>query len=89
MMAMDKGQSPFYPGQPVPVELFVGASGTARPEIIKRRPGQVERGKRLSIFVQASTDRQELDRSLRTVPGGREARLAADLRQPQPGPDPG
>ena len=48
---MGKGQSPFYPGHPVPVELFVGR----QPEIdriITRGVGQVERGKPISIFVQ-------------------------------------
>jgi len=41
---MDKGQSPFYPGQPVPVELFVGRQDQLD-RIIKRGVGQVERGK--------------------------------------------
>ena len=48
---MDKGQSPFYPGQPVPVELFVGRQDQLD-RIIKRGVGQVERGKPISIFVQ-------------------------------------
>lgn len=48
---MDKGQSPFYPGQPVPVELFVGRQEQLD-RIIKRGVGQVERGKPISIFVQ-------------------------------------
>jgi hypothetical protein len=48
---MDKGQSPFYPGQPVPVELFVGRQGQLD-RIIKRGVGQVERGKPISIYVQ-------------------------------------
>jgi DNA-binding MarR family transcriptional regulator len=48
---MDKGQSPFYPGQPVPVQLFVGRQDQLD-RIIKRGVGQVERGKPISIFVQ-------------------------------------
>lgn len=48
---MDKGQSPFYPGQPVPVELFVGRQDQLD-RIIQRGVGQVERGKPISIFVQ-------------------------------------
>ena len=48
---MDKGQSPFYPGQPVPVELFVGRQDQLE-RIIQRGVGQVERGKPISIFVQ-------------------------------------
>jgi hypothetical protein len=39
---MDKGQSPFYPGQPVPVELFVGRHAQLD-RIIHRGVGQVER----------------------------------------------
>jgi hypothetical protein len=48
---MEKGQSPFYPGQPVPVELFVGRQQEID-RIITRGVGQVERGKPISIFVQ-------------------------------------
>lgn len=48
---MDKGQSPFYPGQPVPLELFVGRQDQLD-RIIRRGVGQVERGKPVSIFVQ-------------------------------------
>jgi hypothetical protein len=48
---MEKGQSPFYPGQPVPVELFVGRQPQLD-RIITRGIGQVERGKPVSIFVQ-------------------------------------
>src|ERR1041384_4069565 len=48
---MEKGQSPFYPGQPVPVELFVGRHDQLD-RIIKRGVGQVERGKPISMFVQ-------------------------------------
>jgi hypothetical protein len=48
---MDKGQSPFYPTQPVPVELFVGRQDQLD-RIIQRGVGQVERGKPIAIFVQ-------------------------------------
>lgn len=45
-----KGQSPFYPGQPVPVELFVGR----REEIerISRAASQVATGKPQAVFIQ-------------------------------------
>jgi len=44
-----KGQSPFYPGQPVPVDLFVGrAAEVAR---IKRATDQVAGGKPQAVFV--------------------------------------
>lgn len=48
---MEKGQSPFYPSQPVPVELFVGRQDQLD-RITKRGIGQVERGKPISIYVQ-------------------------------------
>jgi len=48
---MEKGQSPFYPSQPVPVELFVGRQDQLD-RIIRRGVGQVEHGKPISIFVQ-------------------------------------
>jgi hypothetical protein len=49
MSAVTKGRSPFYPGQPVPVELFVGR----QEEIsrITRAAGQVELGKPQAIFL--------------------------------------
>ncbi|RKX30851.1 MAG: hypothetical protein DRP22_04615 [Verrucomicrobia bacterium] len=44
-----KGQSPFYPGQPVPVELFVGRKGeVAR---LMRAADQVANGKPQAVFV--------------------------------------
>lgn len=48
---MDKGQSPFYPGHLVPVELFVGRQKEIE-RILQRGVGQVEGGKPISIFVQ-------------------------------------
>jgi len=49
MNAERKGQSPFYPGQPVPVELFVGrADEVAR---IKRAADQVSQGKPQAVFI--------------------------------------
>jgi hypothetical protein len=46
-----KGRSPFYPGQPVPVELFVGRVEQID-RILKRGAGQVAEGKPISIFIQ-------------------------------------
>ena len=44
-----KGQSPFYPGQPVPVDLFVGrAAEVAR---LKRAAEQVAFGKPQAVFI--------------------------------------
>lgn len=48
---VDKGRSPFSPGQPVPVELFVGRDKEID-RIITRGVGQVVRGKPVSIFVE-------------------------------------
>lgn len=45
----EKGQSPFYPGQPVPVELFVGRAGEV--ERIRRAALQVAAGKPQAIFI--------------------------------------
>jgi hypothetical protein len=45
----EKGQSPFYPGQPVPVELFVGRAGEV--ERIRRAARQVAAGKPQAIFI--------------------------------------
>ena len=44
-----KGQSPFYPGQPVPVEFFVGRSKEI--ERIKRAAVQVAAGKPQAVFI--------------------------------------
>jgi len=46
-----KGKSPFYPGQPVPVELFVGR-GEQIDHIISRGVRQVKEGKPVTIYVQ-------------------------------------
>ena len=49
MSLAGKGQSPFYPGQPVPVELFVGrADEVAR---IRRAAHQVAGGKPQAVFI--------------------------------------
>lgn len=49
MNAISKGKSPFYPGQPVPVELFVGRQKEI--EKIARAVRQVELGKPQAIFL--------------------------------------
>jgi hypothetical protein len=46
-----KGRSPFYPGQPVPAELFVGRKPQLE-RILQRGVGQVSAGKPVSVFVQ-------------------------------------
>jgi hypothetical protein len=46
-----KGKSPFYPGQPVPVDLFVGRKAQIE-RILSRGVGQVVQGKPQSIFIQ-------------------------------------
>ena len=46
-----KGGSPFYPGQPVPVELFTGRKEQID-RIMTRGAGQVASGKPVAIFVQ-------------------------------------
>ena len=51
MMQMQKGKSPFYPGQPVPVELFVGRIGQIT-HIMERGVAQVAEGKPVSMYVQ-------------------------------------
>lgn len=51
MLEMLKGKSPFYPGQPVPVELFVGRSSQVD-RIMQRGVAQVSQGKPTSIFLQ-------------------------------------
>ena len=50
-MEPNKGQSPFYPGQPVPVELFVGRQAQIN-RILQRGVGQVKAGKPVAVFVQ-------------------------------------
>lgn len=51
MPANPKGKSPFYPGQPVPVELFVGRAPQIK-QIMTRGVGQVALGKPVAIYVQ-------------------------------------
>ena len=51
MPDISKGKSPFYPGQPVPVELFVGRSNQIQ-RILDRGVSQVAQGKQASVFVQ-------------------------------------
>jgi hypothetical protein len=51
MEEVQKGKSPFYPGQPVPVELFVGRKKQID-RIMTRGVGQVSAGKPIAIFVQ-------------------------------------
>lgn len=46
-----KGKSPFYPGQPVPVEFFVGRTEQIE-RILTRGAGQVADGKPVAIYVQ-------------------------------------
>jgi hypothetical protein len=48
---MTKGKSPFYPGQPVPVELFVGRSSEIS-RIMTRGAAQVQAGKPMAFFTQ-------------------------------------
>src|SRR5262245_54460617 len=46
-----KGKSPFYPGQPVPVELFVGRKAEID-RILQRGAGQTQLGKPVAFFVE-------------------------------------
>ena len=46
-----KSRSPFYPGQPVPVEFFTGRQDVVE-RILKRGARQVEQGKPMAFFVQ-------------------------------------
>src|SRR3989304_2671992 len=48
---VQKGKSPFYPGQPVPVDLFVGRIKQIN-HIIERGVKQVVAGKPVAIYVQ-------------------------------------
>ncbi|HLG17619.1 MAG TPA: hypothetical protein VJH03_24460 [Blastocatellia bacterium] len=48
---INKGKSPFYPGQPVPVELFVGREAQLD-RIMTRGVGQVAEGKPVAQYVQ-------------------------------------
>jgi ABC-type dipeptide/oligopeptide/nickel transport system ATPase subunit len=49
MENINKGKSPFYPGQPVPVELFTGRMNEI--SRIQRAISQVEQGKPQAIFL--------------------------------------
>jgi hypothetical protein len=51
MAEISKGRSPFYPGQPVPVELFVGRAEQIN-RIMLRGVSQVAAGKPVAIFIQ-------------------------------------
>ncbi len=51
MSPTPKSRSPFYPGQPVPVELFVGRSEQID-HVIERGVRQVEAGKPVAFYVQ-------------------------------------
>lgn len=51
MSEISKGRSPFYPGQPVPVELFVGRHEQIE-RILTRGAGQVKLGKPVAFFTQ-------------------------------------
>ncbi|MBI1884243.1 MAG: ATP-binding protein [Chlamydiae bacterium] len=51
MVQTQKGKSPFYPGQPVPIELFVGRMKQIE-HIINRGVRQVEAGKPITLYVQ-------------------------------------
>ncbi|EQD23942.1 MAG: hypothetical protein D084_Lepto4C00657G0001 [Leptospirillum sp. Group IV 'UBA BS'] len=46
-----KNKSPFYPGQPVPAELFTGRQEVIE-RILTRGAGQVVQGKPMSFFIQ-------------------------------------
>lgn len=51
MTGINKGKSPFYPGQPVPVELFVGRTAQID-HVMQRGVGQVAQGKPVAMFIQ-------------------------------------
>jgi len=51
MNTMQKGASPFYPGQPVPVELFAGRLSQIQ-HVLERGVQQVKQGKPVAMFVQ-------------------------------------
>lgn len=51
MSETQKGKSPFYPGQPVPVELFVGRASQIE-RILTRGAGQVALGKSIAVYVE-------------------------------------
>jgi hypothetical protein len=47
----EKGRSPFFPGQPVPKELFTGRAPQIE-RLIKRGVGQVAAGKPVAVYIQ-------------------------------------
>jgi hypothetical protein len=47
----NKGRSPFFPDQPVPVEFFIGRSSQLQ-HIMTRAAGQVAAGKPVSVFLE-------------------------------------
>lgn len=51
MADIQKGKSPFYPGQPVPGDLFVGRASQIE-RIMTRGVGQVAAGKPVAMFIQ-------------------------------------
>lgn len=51
MTPLQKGKSPFYPGQPVPVELFVGRTAQLE-RMLTRGAAQVAAGKPVAMFIQ-------------------------------------
>ncbi len=51
MADLSKGNSPFYPGHPVPPEFFVGRQAQID-RILQRGVGQVAAGKPVSMFIQ-------------------------------------
>lgn len=51
MADISKGKSPFYPGQPVPVEFFTGRTAQIE-RIITRGVSQVANGKPVAMFIQ-------------------------------------
>ena len=51
MATVVKSKSPFYPGQPVPIELFVGRANQID-HITQRGVGQVEAGKPVALYIQ-------------------------------------
>ncbi len=51
MRLISKGKSPFNPGQPVPLDLFVGRQ-TQIDHILIRGVGQVEAGKPVAMYIQ-------------------------------------
>ncbi len=51
MTPLQKGKSPFYPGQPVPVELFVGRTAQLD-RMLRRGVEQVAAGKPVAMFIQ-------------------------------------